>query len=195
MPVFPSRPGWSNWCPSSESGPQDASIWPATFFLEEIGNSCLRSKRCLNSQTPPPVSGWLKAQSYRRVPVEGKEGTGEEGSRTSHPRKDSSSSSAWLGQTQPSKAWSCFCCGERQPQEWPNEAPGSAVTVFTAKGGIYQKWHKNQEFGTCLQSLNHLTEDTLSGTVQAYCQSSICCQQNRLIQYFGLHREEKHRKG
>lgn len=83
---------------------------------------------------------------------------------TSYPHKDLSSSFVWDGQTQLSEACSCFCDGEGQPQEWPSEAPGSAITVIIAGGGIYQKWHKNQEFGTCLQSLNHLTLDTLSGT-------------------------------
>lgn len=83
---------------------------------------------------------------------------------TSYPRKDLRSSFGWDGQTQPSDVCSCFCDGEGQPRERPNEAPGSAVIVITARGGIYQEQHKNQEFGTCLQSLNHFTVDTLSGT-------------------------------
>lgn len=70
-----------------------------------------------------------------------------------------------------------ICCHYHHSRGWD-------IPEVTQKSGI---WHM-------LQSLNHLTVDTLSGTVQAYCQSSICCQQNRLIQYFGLHREEKHRK-
>lgn len=51
-----------------------------------------------------------------------------------------------------------------------------------------------QEIGPGLQSLNHLTVNALNGTVQANNRSSVCCQQNRLIQYFGPYREQKHRK-